>query len=229
MTANQAAAGFRPISGTLNSDVPPPSDAQLALIDAQLRQLAELREVGMRLARNAEAEPPQGAKTQAKAGMLAAYAQLTKAIRQIMALEQETIGLREKRVARNRQNWLKEKVGTVRRSVDKSLAKAKPELPGTGRERLLADRFRDYNDYEKGTVRDIVAGICQTLGIEVDLSIWDEPQPGIDIELPAGHTWILPANGDKPYTVMTAPSGHRVRQPFDSTHIDRRRTAPPDG
>ena len=67
------------------------------------------------------------------------------------------------------------------------------------RERLLSDLFRDYNDYAHGNIRDIVAGICKTLGIEADLSLWDEPQPAIDIALPAGHDWIVPANGDKPY------------------------------
>jgi len=230
MNANEAAAaGFRPIPGTLNSDVPPRSDAQLALIDAHLRQLAELRDIGMRLARDVEADPPQGQKPPPKAALLQAYAQLTKAIRQIMALEEEIIGLREKRVIRVRQTWLNEKADAVRRSVDKSLAAAKPEMSKPRRERLLSDLFRDYNDYAKGPVRDLVADICKTLGIEADLSLWDEPQPALDIELPAGLKWVLPANGEKPYTVVKNGAGYYVSLPFDSPHIKQHLTDPPDG
>ena len=229
MNANQAAIGFRSAPGTLNSDLPPQSDAELALMDTQLRQLAELREIGMRLARDVEADPPQGQKPPPKAPLLQAYAQLTKAIRQIMALEQEVIGLREKRAIRNRRVWLKDKAETVRRSVDKSLMTAKPDMTKPGRERLLSDLFRDYDDYEKGPVRDLVAGICKTLGIEADLSLWDEPQPAIDIVLPAGHEWIVPANGDKPYTSVDTPAGYRVGQPFDSPHLKDDQPDPPDG
>jgi hypothetical protein len=230
MNANEpAAAGFRPVPGTLNSDVPPRSDAELAMIDAHLRQLAELREIGMRLARDVEDDPPQGQKPPPKAGLLQAYAQLTKAIRQIMALEQEVIGLREKRAVRNRQVWLKDKVETVRRSVEKSLTAAKPEMTKPSRERLLSDLFRDYNDYQKGPVRDLVADICKTLGVEADLSLWDEPQPAADIVLPAGHEWIVPANGDKPYTVVETQAGYRVGHPFDSPHLKQDRAAAPDG
>jgi len=226
-TNEAAAAGFRPVPGTLNSDVPPRSDAELALIDAHLRQLAEMRDIGMRLARDVEDDPPQGQKPPPKAALLQAYAVLTKAVRQIMAFEQEIIGLREKRALRHRQTWLNDKVETVRRSVDKSLMTAKPEMSKPARERLLSDLFRDYNDYAKGPVRDLVAAICKTLGIEADLSLWDEPQPAADVRLPAGYEWIVPANGDKPYTVVLAQSGHRVWQPFDSPHLKHNQTAPP--
>lgn len=234
MSANRYSPGgttpsFTPLAGTVNSDVPPPTDAQVALAELHLRQLAQLREIGMRMAQDVEAAMPQGMKPPSKNAMMAAYAQLTKAIRQIMALEQETIGLREKRIAHIRREWKKEKTATVRRSVEKSLAAAKPEMPRIARERLLGDLFRDYNDYVHGPIRDIVAGICKTLGIEADLSLWDEPQPGIDIQLPAGHDWIVPANGDKPYTVVQTEGGPRVRQPFDSPHIEPHSADPPGG
>jgi hypothetical protein len=161
--------------------------------------------------------------------MMSAYAQLTKAIRQIMALEEEIIGLREKRVAHLRAVWKQEKRQTVRRSVDKSLIAAKPKMQRFERERLLDDLFRDYNDYSRGSIRDIVAGICKTLGIEADLSLWDEPQPAADVKLPAGHDWIVPANGEKPYTVRQTESGWRVRVPFDSPHITGHGDDPPGG
>jgi hypothetical protein len=234
MTTNQYSPGltlpsFTPLAGTLNSDAPPMTDAQIALADVHLRQLALMRDVGMRMVANAEADMPQGAKPQSKTALMSAYAQLTKAIRQIMALEEEIIGLREKRVALIGSRWKQEKAQTVRRSVEKSLTAAKPEMPRFTRERLLGDLFRDYDDYARGNIRDIVAGICQTLGIEADLSLWDEPQPAADIPLPAGYDWIIPANGDKPYTVVTTGSGFRKRMEFDSPHIVGHGGDPPGG
>ena len=238
MTTNQYSPGvtmpgfsqpsFTPLAGTLNSDVPPMTDAQIALADLHLRQLAQLRDIGMRMAANAEADMPQGMKPPAKNAMMSAYAQLTKAIRQIMALEEEIIGLREKRVALIGSRWKQEKAKTVRRSVEKSLTAAKPEMQRFTRERLLSDLFRDYNDYSRGTIRDLVADICKTLGITADLSLWDEPQPAADIPLPAGYDWIIPANGDKPYTVRQTEVG-RVRVPFDSPHITGHGDDPPGG
>jgi len=223
-----AAQSFTPRPGSLNSDTAPMTDAQIALADQHLRDLAKLREIGMRLAADAEADTPQGQKQPSKNALMAAYAQLTKAIRQIMALEEEIIGLREKRVATLRAKWKSEKAATVRRSVDKSLAAAKPQMQRVARERLLSDLFRDYNDYARGNIRDIVAAICKTLGIEADLSLWDEPQPGADIRLPAGHDWVIPADGDKPYTVRQTEVG-RVRVPFDSPHIAGHGDDPPGG
>jgi hypothetical protein len=221
--------GFTPLAGSVNSDSPPMSDDQIALADLHLRQLARMRDVGMRLVEDADAAVSQGQKAASKTAMMTAYAQLTKAIRQIMALEEEIIGLREKRVALIRGRWLEEKRQTVRRSVDKSLTTAKPDMPRIARERLLSDLFRDYNDYGRGSIRDLVAGICKTLGIEPDLSLWDEPQPAADITLPAGHEWVIPANGDKPYTVRQTEGGPRVRVPFDSPHIAGHGDDPPGG
>jgi hypothetical protein len=231
MIANQYSPGltrpsFTPLAGTLNSDVPPMTDDQIALADLHLRQLAQLRDIGMRLAANAEADMPQGQRPPAKNAMMNAYAQLTKAIRQIMALEEEIIGLREKRVALIGSRWKQEKAKAVRRSVEKSLTTAKPQMQRVNRERLLSDLFRDYNDYSRGSVRDLVAGICKTLGIEADLSLWDEPQPAADITLPAGYDWIIPANGEKPYTVRRSEVGS-VWVPFDSPHITGHGDDPP--
>jgi hypothetical protein len=224
-----AAQAFTPRPGSLNSDTPPMTDEQIAMADAHLRDLARLREIGMRLAADAEADMPQGQKPPGKNAMMNAFAQLSKAIRQIMALEEEIIGLREKRLATLRNKWKTDKAATVRRSVEKSLTAAKPQMKRFDRERLLGDLFRDYDDYAKGSIRDIVAGICKTLGIEADLSLWDEPEPAADIELPAGHDWIVPASGDKPYTVRQTEGGTRVRVPFDSPHIAGHGDDPPGG
>lgn len=179
ITANQYSPGltlpvFTPLAGTLNSDVPPMTDAQIALADVHLRRLAQMHDVGMRIVANAEADMPKGVKP-SKNAMMSAYAQLTKAICQIMVLEEEIIGLREERAAHLRFAWKKEKTQAVRRSVGKSLTAAKPQMQRLARERLLNDLFSDYNDYSRGNIRDLVAGICKTLGIEADLSLWDEP------------------------------------------------------
>jgi hypothetical protein len=95
------------------------------------------------------------------------------------------------------------------------------------RERLLADLFSDYRDFAKGNVRDLIADICKTLGIAADLSLWDEPQSEADITLPEGLKWVMPANGEKPYTVVTNPDGIRWHMEFDSPHVERRINSPP--
>jgi hypothetical protein len=209
--------------------VAPPPDAQLFLIERQLQQLAELRDLGMILARDLAAQGPEAnGEAPPTARSADAFGRLTKAIRQIMALEQETVGLREKREFTVRQNWLGSKKAAVRRSVEHSLKSAKPGLPRSDRERLLRDLkdYDDYDDYERGSVRDIVEKLCKTLGVAADLSLWDQPQPA-DIVLPAGYKWIVPANGEKPYTVVATPGDLMVRVKFDSPHIIGRGNDPP--
>jgi hypothetical protein len=209
----------------------PPEDAQMLLVERQLCQLAELRELAMVQARDLTAGANGDGKNVNASQALAirtagAFATLAKVIRQIMVLEQETIGMREKRAVIVRQNWLGSKKAAVRQSVERSIARGKPGLDKTGRERLMGDLSRDYNDYERGSVRDIVEGICKALGVTADLSLWEQPDPA-DITLPEGYRWVVPANGDKPYTVMQAAAGLRVRQPYDSPHVRKRGSDPP--
>ena len=205
------------------------ADVQVALAELQLLQLSELREIGMSRARALDGRhaneklPPA-----VQAGH--AFAAVAKAIRQIMALEQETIGLRDKRIAKLRVERGKENKVTVKRSVERSLRAGRPDEKPEKRERLLADLFdyRDRRDYLNGNPRDIVADICKALGVEADLSLWDEPAAE-DIHLPAGHDWVVPANGEKPYTTEFCEAGLRVRLPFDSPHLAPKGGAPPDG
>ena len=215
-----------PMAGPLRSDAPP-VDAQLALAEIQLRQLGALRDIGFRMARDLEDDTPgDDGKRPSKKTRVADFDRITRAIRQIMALEQETIGLREKRIRVVRDEQLKTKAKAIRRSVEHSLVKAKPEMERPRRERLLSDLFRDYGDYANGNVRDIVADICRTLGVTADLSLWDAPRPD-DIVLPAGPKWIVPANGEKPYTVIKTEVG-RKQLVFDSPHIAELCTDPPN-
>jgi hypothetical protein len=209
----------------------PPEDLQLLLVERQLCQLAELRELAMTQARDLAAGAGGGAKTpDAEQAMQIrtadAFGRLTKVIRQIMALEQETIGMRETRAALVRSTWMVNKKAAVRQSVERSIARDKPGLDRNGREKLLGDLSRDYNDYARGSVRDIVEGICKALGITADLSLWEEPHPA-DVTLRQGFEWTVPANGDKPYTTVVNAAGDRIRQPFDSPHLARHGADPP--
>jgi hypothetical protein len=206
------------------------TDMQVALAELQLLQLAELREIGMSRARALDGRhadeklPPP-----VQAGH--SFAAVAKAIRQIMALEQETIGLREKRVSRLRVERAAEAKVAVKRSVERSLRAGRPEDKPERRERLLADLFdyRDRRDYLSGNPREIVADICKTLGVEADLSLWDAQAAAEDVHLSAGHDWIVPANGEKPFTWWRSEDGGTVRMPFDSPHLEHRGGAPPDG
>lgn len=195
----------------------PLSDAQLSLADRQLRQLARMAEIGMEALEDLRGPGADGKRLN-PIQVGTAYDRVTQAVRRTMASEQEVSGLREKRVQRVRHDLLTVKKTAVRQSVERSLITGKPELTRERRERLLADLFSGYDLLGKGTVREIVAQICQDLGVETDLSLWEEPTP-IDIALPAGYDWIVPANGDKPYTRVTLPSGVRTRLSFDSPHL----------
>jgi len=137
-------------------------DFQVGLAEVQLMQLAELREIGMSRARALDGRHANAPAAQAGH----AFAAVAKAIRQIMALEQEIIGLRDKRIARLRAERGKETKAAVKRSVERSLRAGRPEDRPEKRERLLADLFdrRDTRDYLNGNPRDIVADICKALG-----------------------------------------------------------------
>ena len=206
------------------------SDTQVALAELQLLELSELREIGMSRARALDGRHANEKLPPAVPGAHA-FAAVAKAIRQIMALEQETIGLRDKRIANLRLERGKETKVAVKRSVERSLRAGRPEEKPEKRERLLADLFdyRDRRDYLNGNPREIVADICKALGVETDLSLWDAAEAAADIHLSAGHDWVVPANGEKPYTLSRPEAGGTVRLPFDSPHLDPKGGAPPPG
>ncbi len=227
MPLDRTIPGAIPVPPPIHSDGPH-ADPQVALAEAHLRELAEMRAIGMRHLRDTEVDHKRdGRDPPSKAAQMRAYDSISKSIRQIMALEQEIIGLREKRVRFVTDAWARQKANTVKASVGRSLEKAKPQLGSPGRERLLADLFSDYRKFANGNIRDLIEDICKTLGITADLSLWDEPQPGADISLREGFEWVVPANGEKPYTVMTSSGGGRTRVPFDSDHIERHANGPP--
>ena len=90
----------------------------VALTEVHLRELAEMRAIGMRHLRDTEVEHKRdGRDPPSKAVQMRAFDSLSKSVRQIIALEQEIIGLREKRIRLVRAEWMKQKTGAVRDSV----------------------------------------------------------------------------------------------------------------
>lgn len=203
-------------------------DQQVRLTELQLAHLARMRDMGMALLEDLEEERDKPIEKRASITARAqSFDKISTAIRKIMALEQETIGLREKRVRLVETTRAVDRQSEVRRSVEKSLTTAKPQLDRQPRERLLGDLFSDYRKFSTGSIPELIESICKDLGIPADLTLWEEPKYD-DIALPAGFEWVVPVNGDKPYTVVDTPGGIRVRRPFDSPLFDHHGD-PPDG
>ena len=207
----------------------PAPDREVRLTDLQLAQLARMREIGMAQLEDLDEERDKPVEKRMSVAMrIQSFDKISRAIRQIMAFEQETIGLREKRVRLVETERAVARRATVQQSVDRSLAAIKPQLDRRGRERLLGDLFVDYKKFATGSIPELIESICKDLGIPADLTLWEEPKYE-DIALPAGFDWVVPVNGDKPYTVVVTPGGIKVRQPFDSPLVNRHGGDPPDG
>ncbi len=207
----------------------PAPDREVRLTDLQLAQLARMREIGMAQLEDLDEERDKPVEKRASVtARVQSFDKISRAIRQIMAFEQETIGLREKRVRLVETERAVARRATVQQSVDRSLAAIKPQLDRRGRERLLGDLFVDYRKFATGSIPELIESICKDLGIPADLTLWEEPKYD-DIALPAGFDWVVPVNGDKPYTVVVTPGGIKVRQPFDSPLVNRHGGDPPDG
>jgi len=199
----------------------PLSDDQLRLAERQLKQLARMTDIVMERMEDLNDNPFDAeGKRLDRVKVSNAIERLTQAARRIHALEQETIGLRDKRISKVKHDLLTVKKTTARQSVERSLATGKPDLPREKRENLLDDLFSDYKILGTGTVREVVVQICKDIGIPADLSLWEAPSE-IDIQLPAGLDWVLPVNGDKPYTRVLNGEGRPIRLSFDSPHVEQ--------
>jgi hypothetical protein len=246
MTPTQSFARFdiAPINiGKVRGLDAPPSDTMLDTLERQRRQLEELVGIGCQLARTMAPFFNEAKDRQEAGRKITSFDRLTDAIRRLMALEQYVVGIRDTRFKFVRDHWLVARKDAVRQTVDQALdaaktdpakfVPAKSDIEQKTRENLLGDLFRGYKDierYEEGSMRDIVAGICETLGVTTDLSVWDPPAEDPvpeDVILPAGHDWIVPHNGDRPYTVVTRQDGRRVRVHFDSAEMQKTPHDPP--
>jgi hypothetical protein len=210
----------------------PPNDGQLTVLDRQQKQLARLIEIGCRMADRLDPWSQQEDTKASAQAKMQGFAKLTDAIRKLMALEEYVSGIRDKRFKFVHRNWLEGRRTAVRQSVEQALTVSKPEMEPKTRENLLGDLFRDYRieRFEEGRLRDFVAEICETLGVTADLSIWDEPAAPpapTDMILPAGHEWVAPQNGDRPYTFKTRPDGKRIRIFWDDPELENYGLDPP--
>jgi hypothetical protein len=236
--------GIAPINiGKVRGLDKPPSDTMLETLERQRKQLARLIDIGCQAVEVLAPHFLEAKNQQEAKGKIAGFHRLTDAVRRLMALEQYTIGIRDQRFQFVRHHWLKARKEAVQDTVQQAYdaAKADPaklELPKSEaeakkRENLLGDLFRGCNldRYEHGSMRDVVAGICETLGVTTDLSVWDEPAEDPvpeDVILPNGHDWVVPHNGDRPYTVVTRDDGRRVRMHWDGPEMKQRGKDPPN-
>src|SRR6202012_3963306 len=149
------------------------TDREVRLADLQLARLARMCEIGMAQLEDLDAERDKPVEKRISVTVRAqSFDKISRAIRQIIALEQETVGLREKRVRLVETERGVERRATVERSVDRSLAATKPQLDRKSRERLLGDLFVDYRKFATGSIPELIESICKDLGIPADLTLW---------------------------------------------------------
>ena len=155
-----------------------PDELKLLVAEQQLKALAELQEIAMEELRAVRAhairERAQGKAVHADLPIT----RLTKAIRQVMVLQQEICGLRDTQKRELRRLQVARKTAEARRQVKDAVEKAEPGLGRiqlNGRLRKAFADYNDYHDYYRGTVAEIVAQVCKDLGIERDLSMFAEP------------------------------------------------------
>ena len=225
-----------------------PGSGEDALMDVQLRGLAQLFEIGLAMAgalgRVATAQAVSVGEVKAFAGtdMALAFGRMTKAMGQIMLLQQETAKLRASHAERVRKQFRQERKRAAERAVREIVVKAEPGLKPQQLKARLSDffiRYDDYDDYRDGTFEEVVARICRDLGITPDLEMLKrvaearavEPEPPAPPPAAGPPPWNAPvkptAPAEEPYVVVTSPAGFRVRLPLDSPHLRPGGVGPP--
>jgi hypothetical protein len=170
-----------------------------------------------------------------------AYTRIALALRRIVALEDRldedartrAIRLKEEREAEARKaarESLNAEKRIVRRAVREAFREATPDLDRDRREKLLDDLFRDYDDYNHGTLAQVVAGICTDLGVVPDMTLWEhapaegeEPDP---VKLKA--LTLEMAEEYLAEAMQTAPPP-ATSPPVAATPANERGCGPPDG
>ena len=134
------------------------TDDMDALSDSDLECLGALRAVGMAIAEGVgryvkgELSPEE---TQAFKGCDAAlaFSRVARAVRQIIVLEQEVMGLREK-------HWLKDKPAAKEEAAERAEpVHERVERLDRPERRERFDDYNDYDDYFKGTPAEIIAQV----------------------------------------------------------------------
>jgi hypothetical protein len=115
-----------------------------------------------------------------------AFSRIARAVRQIVALEQQALGLRETRALVLR----RERRQAVRRAGRAAVEADHPESERHERDRLLSDLFLDYDDYDDGadgTEAGTIARLCKALEAELyALGDEDEDEDETDDPFDAG-------------------------------------------
>ena len=164
----------------------PETEVEL-LTSLQLQMLARMRgivmEIGERVGRKAAGMLLEREQDAFKnSDPILGAVRLTRSMLQIVAMEREIMGLREKHRQEARVKRASEKKVFVRRAVEDTVRKQRLDLDRFKVKNLLDDLFDDYADFDRGNPRETVIRICQELGIEPDLSIWPEagaPAPAV--------------------------------------------------
>ena len=195
-------------------------DSALALSAQQLDALAKMREIGM-AAVEAIGKLVTGKATEAEktafagADIALAFHRASRAVRQIIAMEQEIAGLRETRrqaIIGRRKNVAQK---TMARVIKQAAYKEGIETLSVDRKILEACRdYDDYDDYDRGTQAEIVTRLCKTLGIEnPDLSIWQDD------------VLASPDDADAPISASRKPYSQAWRDIPDATSPIWRKTS----
>jgi hypothetical protein len=167
------------------------AEAEDPRAQAQLAALARLRVIGMEMAERIGALSAElaGEKTEEALkgceGLALAFTRVSRAVRQVVALEQEAMGLRdaEERKLRARRNA--DTAEALRLRVGGLMRERVPNIDRDYLKGLVSDLFRDYDDYddyEGDDIAPILARICDRFGIDHDPAKWPDTAPA----LPAG-------------------------------------------
>ena len=185
-----------------------PSDEAMRLMASQLETLARMRVIAENMMERVERKASGLLLEREQPAFkncdpILALNRLSRSLLQIMAMEQEIMGLREKR----RQDILaapaERKRQLVRRAVRDAAVAQKPTIDRALLRTQIQSALKDcnyYDDFIRGSPREIIAKICAQLGIETpDLSIWPDrdPEPAPEPETPAAMVARLNAEFDR--------------------------------
>jgi hypothetical protein len=143
-----------------------PDETALLLTELQMRHLVELRTMAMEVAQDVAATSQPG-----KPADLA-MARISKIVMQIIVLEQQTAGLRDRQRAAVRARKLQAKKQAVVRAVETARAAAGPGRNTADQDRLMRGLVQNFDFSDPRTVSEIVAGLCQALGVPFPAEIW---------------------------------------------------------
>ena len=105
-----------------------------------------------------------------------AFSRVSRSVRQVVALEEEAMGLRAMRKARARRNA--DTAEALRLRVGGAVRERVPGIDKAYLEGLLSDLFRDYDDYadvSTGDIGPVLARIRAQLGQDRESEAWPAP------------------------------------------------------